>query len=131
MLMEATIICLTLNAYHEARGQPSVGQEAVTHVVLNRVEHGQFPNMICDVVHQGGERRDRCQFSWYCDGKSDIPLDEDAWTEVFASVQRVLDGSEDPTHGALYYHNLDVRPSWASIFRMTVTIADHIFYVEE
>ena len=66
--------CMALNIYHEARGEPIEGKIAVGHVVLNRAASRRFPGQICAVVKQGGEnRRYRCQFSWWCDGRSDRP----------------------------------------------------------
>ena len=63
------IFCLARNIYFEAGNQPLAGRLAVGHVVINRRNNGLFPNTICEVVHDGGTRRNRCQFSWYCDGK--------------------------------------------------------------
>ena len=66
--------CLARNIYFEARNEPFAGQFAVAMVTLNRVHDEQFPNSICEVVYQGlhwpsgHPKRDRCQFSWYCDG---------------------------------------------------------------
>ena len=41
--------CLAKNIYHEARGEPANGKQAVAHVVLNRVNRNDFPNTICAV----------------------------------------------------------------------------------
>lgn len=133
MLAEAVLVCLALNVYHEARDQGPIGEMAVAHVVLNRVESNKFPNSICGVVSQGGyQRRNRCQFSWYCDGKSDKPFDEKSWARAQEVAKAALtDGSEDPTDGALYYHAHYVSPKWAKSFRLTATIGDHNFYAEE
>ena len=86
----AGFLCLAMNVYHEAKNQPFEGQVAVAQVVINRVRDERFPNTICEVVEQGPtyeswktrndaslsekERvywpvKNRCQFSWYCDGK--------------------------------------------------------------
>ena len=71
------LTCLATNIYFEARNEPFAGQFAVALVTLNRVNDTAFPNTICDVVYQGIHtsdgfpKRDRCQFSWYCDGASD------------------------------------------------------------
>ena len=64
--------CLAQNIYFEAANQPHAGRMAVAHVVLNRVEDGQFPNAVCDVVYQAkwGKNwkgndypiRNKCQF---------------------------------------------------------------------
>ena len=74
--------CLAMNMYHEARDQGTAGKLAVSAVVMNRVNDERFPNSVCEVVLQAQTRpswrdgtpipiRNRCQFSWYCDGKSD------------------------------------------------------------
>ncbi len=63
--------CLAKNIYFEGRNQPWVGQLAIAQVTLNRVKSVAFPATICQVVEQ--QRKEICQFSWYCDGKSDKP----------------------------------------------------------
>ena len=85
MLLETAFICLALNTYHEAKNQSMIGQIAVAEVVMNRVQDKRFPNSVCEVVKQGPTRpswedpkkeypiKHRCQFSWYCAGKSDVP----------------------------------------------------------
>ena len=51
--------CLARNIYFEAGNQPLAGRIAVGQVTINRRNHGLFPDNICDVVHQGGEKRHR------------------------------------------------------------------------
>ena len=60
------LLWLTLNVYHEARGEPEIGQLAVAHVTLNRAmeEH----KSIAEVV------REPYQFSWTFQKKSYVPL---------------------------------------------------------
>ena len=65
---ETQITCLAMNMYHEARGQGTAGQLAVTAVVLNRVNDKRFPNTICEVVHQGPIRE-----SWKTKSDNTIP----------------------------------------------------------
>ena len=77
--------CMALNIYYEARGSNLADKAAVADVVLNRVNDSRYPNTICEVVKQGEQKpswkdpnkmvmvRNRCQFSWYCDGKKDTP----------------------------------------------------------
>ena len=83
--MDSSTECLAKNMYFEARNQGTAGWLAVTAVVLNRVNDKHFPNRICSVITQGPTRparknkniripiKHRCQFSWFCDGKSDNP----------------------------------------------------------
>ena len=70
--------CMSLNLYHESRNESTAGNFLVGFTVLNRVRSDQFPNTICEVIKQGLHKRghpirNRCQFSWYCDGINDVP----------------------------------------------------------
>jgi len=140
MIAEA-IVCLALNAYHEARDQDIRGMIAVSQVVMNRVESRHFPDKVCDVVYQGHHRKswadpnkripikNRCQFSWYCDGKSDEPIDKMAWETSLLIASGVLNNSVDNLVGdSLWYHADYVEPDWASEKREYVVIGNHIFY---
>ncbi len=122
--------CLALNIYHEARGEPEVGQVAVGQVVLNRVAHERFPSSICGVVKQGGEDSlHRCQFSWWCDGNSDQPHETMAWAASQDLAKKVLAGEyPDPTEGAMWYHADYVAPDWRGDFDEGPKIGRHIFY---
>lgn len=122
-LLTATMVCLALNVYHEARGQATIGQEAVAHVTLNRVTDNGFPNDVCAVVYQ------KHQFSWYWDGKSDRTKEPGAWAKAQEIAKAALRAeSKDPTNGATFYHTDKVSPKWAKSFTIVATIGDHIFY---
>ena len=126
-MLDAALVCLATAVYFEARGEPFVGQSAVAHVVLNRVMDTRFPDDICSVVKQGPTYA--CQFSYYCDGKSDQPTDEQAWqTAVLAAYGSMTGRTYDPTDGATHYHADYVNPEWADVKYKTVRINDHIFY---
>ena len=45
--------CLAEAIYFEARGESFGGMLAVASVVMNRVDHKDFPNNICGVVREG------------------------------------------------------------------------------
>lgn len=133
-MVEAAIMCLAMNIYHEARGEPLVGQVAVAHVTLNRKESPRYPDTICDVVHQGVYKNGvpvlhKCQFSWWCDGKSDEAKDENLWFESINVANQVYFGViPDITEGALHYHTTDIKPYWADSYKIVATIENHIFY---
>ena len=122
--------CLARNIYFEAGNQPLAGRIAVGQVTINRRDHGLFPDNICDVVHQGGEKRHRCQFSWYCDGKHDTPTDSETWMDSIVLAYRLLHFDDmDITEGSLWYHaNYIDEPNWSSELPPTVIINKHIFY---
>ena len=128
------IECLALNVYFEARGESVLGREAVANVTMNRVFDEAFPNTVCDVVRQGAmngrkARRGSCQFAWWCDGRSDRPIDQRAWSNSIEIAQTVYwDRSRDPTDGALWFHAQYVDPHWAEAFDRGPQIGKHLFY---
>ena len=142
---QESVVCLAKNAYFEARNQSVLSQIAVSQVVMNRVQHKDFPNTVCGVVYEAQlskwykeklnkevPLKDRCQFSWYCDGKADIIRDQDAYEIALAVAHQVLSGYDmvDVTKGALWYHATYVSPYWAKEKLYTVKHEDHIFYTE-
>lgn len=135
--------CLAENVYHEARNQPAAGQMAVMSVTMNRVKDPRFPNTICEVVREGPHRpswkgtgemipvRHRCQFSWYCDGKSDEVKDKKSYKKILDFARLMMHNDirfVDITDGATHYHADYVSPSWAKTKTRTTEIGDHIFY---
>ena len=115
-------MCLALNTYHEAKNQSMIGQVATAQVVMNRVADSRYPNTVCEVVKQGPKYkgsdvpvRHKCQFSWFCDGKSDEPRrDSKEWRMAQEYARIVLSGRIvlDVTEGATHYHATYVKPSW-------------------
>ena len=134
--MIEAITCLALNIYFESRKQPIEGQIAVSQVVLERVKSEKYPNTVCEVVFQGPTYswsvnypiKDRCQFSWYCDGLSDKPKDEIAWLNSLEVAEKVYYGLTDTVKGATHYHSVKVDPWWAKYKVKVRQIGDHIFY---
>ena len=130
--VEDEVFCLALNIYFEARSEEEEGQLAVGHVVMNRIADRHYPGTACDVVQQGGEQRlHRCQFSWWCDGRSDEPLNKKAWLKSIKLAIKVYFGhSEDPTEGALWYHADYANPYWSDTLVLGNKIGQHIFYLK-
>ena len=128
--------CLIKNIYFEARGEPEKGQLAVAYVTLNRMFDEQYPNSICEVVKQaiitssGLPKRHKCQFSWYCDGKSDTMFDEEAIKKAEETAIKALItySTDDFTNGATHYHNNTVSPHWSKHLTKTLKLGSHVFY---
>ena len=122
--------CLALTIYFEARGEPDEGKRAVGHVVMNRVTHPLFPRKVCNVVRQSNRKFPHaCQFTWWCDGRSDRPREPSAWRKSKALARLVYwDYSKDPTVGALWYHAEYVAPGWSGSLLPGPKIGRHIFY---
>ena len=137
------VTCMAKNIFFEAAIESTAGKLAVAQVTLNRVNSKHYPNTVCEVVYEGphytglnGEQfpiRDRCQFSWYCDGKGDEPRqDTRLWTDTQELAKYVLlrqDELPDITDGALNYHaDYIAAPRWAGRKHKTAKIDTHIFY---
>ena len=154
--------CMAENIYFEARHEPMAGKVAVVQVVLNRIDDDRFPATICEVVKQGPHReswktkkdpnlkpqerkyyprKNRCQFSWYCDGKKDIiwatymngdviPENMTAWRDSIHVALFIMNGDygNDPTDGAVFYYNPHIaNPSWGAVYSETAMIGNHRF----
>ena len=146
------LICMAENIYHEAGNQSLAGKVAVGLVVMNRVTDKRWPQTICEVVKEGPVReswktrqnpkvlaedreyypvRDKCQFSWYCDGKPDyIDTNSVAWKVSLNTAYKILYGNRYSglLEGATFYHADYVSPSWRLDMTLVTQIDNHIFY---
>jgi len=137
--------CLAQNIYYESRTDNLAGKAAVADVVLNRVAMKKYPSTVCEVVREGpiskwhkeqsGKEvpiRDRCQFSWYCDGKPDDNPTGDEWRKAQELAYRMLnqDYLRGISEGATHYHATYVDPKWNKRMHLVGRIGLHIFYVE-
>ena len=142
-VVSESVECLAKNMYYEARSQGTAGQLAVSAVVLNRVNDARFPISVCEDRYQGPTRKswkdpsesypikNRCQFSWYCDGLSDKPKNDKVWKKVLDLSKLIMHNDiqfVDITDGATHYHADYVKPDWAKTKTRTTEIGDHIFY---
>ena len=139
LVSQAEIECMTKNIYFEAAVESTAGQLAVAQVTLNRVKSHHYPNSVCEVVYEGPKhasgipKRDRCQFSWYCDGKDDEVRNKGKlWNTAHNLAKYVLKRQKDLidiTDGATHYHaNYIDAPRWTRQKRVHASIDQHIFY---
>jgi len=130
-MIAESLLCLALNVYHEARSQPLIEQLAVAQVVLNRVDARAYPDDVCSVVYHNKYpgTLHKCQFSWYCDGKSDTPRDANAWLVANQVASLALSPElPDLVDGATHYHANYVSPSWSRLLDPVATVGGHKFY---
>ena len=127
---ESEQTCLANGIYFEARGESSQGQAAVAQVILNRVRNPAYPNSICGVVYQNKNWRNRCQFSFACDGHKDRIRDAGAYTEAEDIATKVTTGEIwiAEVGSATHYHANYVKPRWARAMEKVDKIGRHIFY---
>ena len=101
----------------EARGEPYEGQVAVGAVILNRVDHADFPNTIAGVVYQSGA------FDSVYDGQINL----EPTTTAIKAARDALNGW-DPSGGAIYFYNPATSTSnWIWSRPIIKTIGKHNF----
>jgi spore germination cell wall hydrolase CwlJ-like protein len=115
--------CLATAIYFEARSESQLGQLAVATVILNRAKMSIYPSSICGVVYQGTSRLNACQFSFACDGHTNLPPNDRAWETAVAIAALALDVA-----AATHYHADYVDPSWSRSLHRLTKIGRHIFY---
>jgi spore germination cell wall hydrolase CwlJ-like protein len=132
MILASALLCMTLNVYHEARGEPILGQYAVAAVTMNRA--GDDPAKVCEVVTRPH------QFSWtdrlltrkrsgWVLRAAGVPKDDFAWMVASKVAYNTLAGKMiDVTHGSTYYHTTESKPWWRKAFVRAAAIGNHIFY---
>jgi len=115
--------CLALNVYFEARGTITKQQEGVAWVAKNRAASDRFNGPdLCDVIFQPG------QFAW-TRGPSRAAFESDAWAEAQDIAYGVYHGSiADPTHGSLYFHEVNLAPRYRKYAHNGLRIGSHVFY---
>lgn len=129
---EISLLCLALNVYKEARGEPVEGQHAVALVTLNRTKRKGLNGEICDTVMEP------YQFSWtITDIKDGVLLPgkapkrtSPAWHRAYQSAKEALT-MPDFTAGATHFHTPAVHPVWAQKLRYIGQWGNHIFYRED
>jgi spore germination cell wall hydrolase CwlJ-like protein len=122
--------CLANAIYFEARGESLKGQAAVAQVVLNRVRNPAYPRTICGVVYQNDHWRNRCQFSFACDGKKDRILSPSHYKTAEDIAMAVTAGKIfiPEVGSSTHYYATYVRPGWARTMQKMKKIGLHIFY---
>ena len=122
--------CLAEGIYFEARGESKHGQKAVAQVIVNRVKNPTFPNSICGVVYHNKHMRNRCQFSFACDGIRDRVRSKKAWHVAKRIADDVIDGKVwlKEVGSSSHYHADYVRPRWARAMKKMSKIGKHIFF---
>ena len=130
--------CLAEAVYFEARSESFIAQLAVANVILERVASERYANDVCSVVRQGrtwkGKPvRNKCHFSYWCDGKPETIANVDAYAEAVNAAGLAMKGVILlHTEGATHYHASYVLPYWALDDRFSIVgqIDNHVFYID-
>ena len=121
LLSHPDVQCLSYAVYWETRGVEAQGASLVAEVVMNRVEHDDFPDSVCAVVHQ----------PWQFAASSAVGapiVERQAFSE---SVRVAIDAfieSERRNDDALFFINHSAGvPPWARNMRVVDEAGDHVF----
>jgi len=131
---ESDAKCLTEAVYFEARGEPFIGQLAVANVIMERVRDHRFPMTVCKVVHagrywEGTPVRNRCAFSYWCDGKPEIMKEKQAHKTAQDVARMAINGvMYEEVQGATFYHASYVMPYWIKELDFITRVGKHLFY---
>lgn len=126
-LDEQQLYCMTRAIYHEARGEPFIGQTAVAHVVLNRAAANdrRWPKTVCEVIYQPDQFTDIQKFK-----PTPAVLASSEWQNARRiAIVAMLGLDEDPTKGALFYysHTKITAPWWARTKSILARFNNHTF----
>jgi spore germination cell wall hydrolase CwlJ-like protein len=97
----------------------------------------KYPSTICGVVFQNADKgRYKCQFTFACDGRSDMGRERTAWNrsakmaeDAFYEFQKGERPGVVPD-SVLFYHTTAVAPRWSHTFQRVAAIGSHIFYAK-
>jgi len=105
----------------EAKGEPYAGKVAVATVILNRLDHPDFPNTVRDVIYQIDHGY--YAFTPVQNGTINQPADAQSKKAVTEAVAYRGQGN-----GSLYFYNPNTASSsWIYSRPVTVTIGNHRF----
>ena len=126
--LAAETSCLAEALYYEARGQGTLGQQAIAEVVVRRTHRAGYPHSICGVVHQG--TRSSCQFSFVCDGTMSRPRVAWEWNRAVRLATQIINGVmplTNITQDAISFHAARIAADWPGMVP-TATIGNNVFY---
>ena len=122
MTPEVILLCLALNIYFEARGEPIEGQYAVAEVALRRAALSSKP--VCVEVFSDS------QFSWTLQADTAKVRDKRMWATALTVARSVLAEPTNFSHGATHFHSIAVKPRWTRSLCLAARIGRHLFYRE-
>lgn len=128
---------LAKGIYFEARSENYEGQARVARVILRRVADPRWPDTIAGVIRQGEERRNRCQFSFMCDGEPEHITNKAAWkralsvaTDVYRKWQEGADMGCAHSYHATYVTSTNAL-RWFATLQKDTQVGAHIFYCDQ
>lgn len=135
-MTEWNIATAARTLWQEARGEPLSGQQAVAHVLVNRVHDGRWGNTLAEVclsefkgIHQfsGWNRSDPNRIA-----ACRLYEDDHVLVALVGVMQAAIAGAVDPTGGATFYYaaHMSPAPTWATDMTFCGRFGNQLFYRE-
>jgi len=112
-----TVTCLALAIFGEARGESIAGQIAVASVVLERGRDA------CAVIEAPGQFEGIYRWPY---PRQPERIDPRAWGVALGVAHSVLAGARSPCPGANSFHEVSIKPYWAT--GEACVVGRHAFY---
>ena len=119
------VFWLGINAYHEARGESTLGIMLTCYVVLNRTASKRWPESIYGVIHQ------KHQFSWVGNKKVHPIKNYAALLQCLKLAAKAYVGWHFGVRyeGINHYHRTDIDPLWSDDQQAAMTEGSHVFFI--
>lgn len=123
------ISCMARTIHWEARGESYKGKLGIAGVIINRKNHEEFPNTICEVVYQTKP----IQFSKELIKGTAVRLKDkktvESWKESLQIAEKVVRNEIkiSPQFTALYFDKKSVKVS--NKLKLHSSIGNHKFYL--
>lgn len=118
--------CMAKSLYWEAKGKEEgkTGMVMVGLVILNRVRHNDYQNDICSVV------KAKNAFSWFSDGKSDRPKEQDRYRLAETIAKQLIAGkhSDKLPPNVTFFKTCDSYSEFFTKLRFYKQYKSHCFY---
>ncbi|WP_245711751.1 cell wall hydrolase [Gracilibacillus ureilyticus] len=107
----------------EAKGEPYAGKVAVATVLLNRVDHKDFPNSVAGVIYETYNNGAHYAFSPVKNGAINQTADNDSIRAVNEAIAFRGQGQ-----GSIYFYNPNTAVNkWITNRQVTIKIGNHVF----
>ena len=123
-LTEKDYILLALAVFHESRGEPSHGQQAIVEVVLNRTSSTKS---VKDVILAPYQFSFTLVFGWFA-----IPTEElYNYVQLVKRYEKnIRNGKRILPKGTKYFHTHSTKPKWSGKMIHVASVGNHRFYKE-
>ena len=125
---EEELHCLSVALYKEVRGEPEKAIIVVAQTILNRTEHRDWPDSVCDVVKQ--KIKGRCQFSWWCTANRLVIKDIKSYNRLNKISFNALTGKYKGMSTSHYFKRCDVNNKFFDKLEFRGKIGATCFYRE-